>query len=69
MPLTMLRPGESGEIKKIGGREDTKQFLHKLGFVEGSSVTLISQLNGDLIVTVKDTRVAINREMANRILV
>ena len=69
MPMTLLRPGEKGTIKRVGGAEDTKRFLANLGFVGGSEVSVISELNGNLIVNVKDSRVAINREMAKHIMV
>lgn len=69
MPLTFAAPGEMNMIKKIGGRDKTKQFLGTLGFVEGSPVTVISELGGNIIVNIKDSRVAISREMANKILV
>lgn len=69
MPLTMARSGETNEIKRIGGREDTKRFLENLGFVTGGLVTVINQINGNLIVNVKDTRVAISKEMANKIMI
>ena len=69
MPLTMARSGEPNEIKRIGGREDTKRFLVNLGFVTGGLVTVINQINGNLIVNVKDTRVAISKEMANKIMI
>ncbi len=69
MPMTFLRPGEKGTIKRVGGAEDTKRFLANLGFVGGSEVSVISELNGNLIVNVKDSRVAINREMAKHIMV
>lgn len=69
MPLTMLNTGESGTIKKVGGKEDARLFLEKLGFVTGSVVTVISDTGGNLIVNVKDARVAIGRDMACRIMV
>ena len=69
MPLTMARSGEPNEIKRIGGREDTKRFLENLGFVTGGLVTVINQINGNLSVNVKDTRVAISKEMANKIMI
>ena len=69
MPLTLARSGEPNEIKRIGGREDTKRFLENLGFVTGGLVTVINQINGNLIVNVKDTRVAISKEMANKIMI
>lgn len=69
MPLTMMRPGEMSVIKKIGGKEETRKFLENLGFVTGGAVTVISEISGNMIVNVKDSRVAINKEMANRIMV
>lgn len=69
MPLTMAKQGEVNLIKKIGGREDTRRFLENLGFVVGGGVTVISQISGNVIVNVKDSRVAISREMANKIMV
>lgn len=69
MPLSMVGNGEEMQIKKIGGKESTRQFLEKLGFVPGSSVTVISRINGNVIVNVKQSRVAISREMANKIMV
>ena len=69
MPLTMLRNGEKGTIKRITGRGDTKRFLENLGFVVGADVSVVSELEGNVIVNVKDTRVAIGSEMANRIMV
>ncbi len=69
MPLTMLNIGETGKIKRIGGNEETRRFLNNLGFVVGGLVTVVSEINGSLIVNVKDSRVAIGRDMANKILV
>ena len=69
MPLTMVKTGEKSNIKKIGGQEKTRKFLQHLGFVVGEDVTVISQICGNLIVHVKDTRIAISQEMASRILV
>ncbi|MBO5470693.1 MAG: ferrous iron transport protein A [Lachnospiraceae bacterium] len=69
MPLTMAREGEENVIKKIGGREETRQFLENLGFVFGGTVTVISEINGNMIVNVKDSRVAIGKDMANHIMV
>lgn len=67
MPLSMVRTGESNVIKKVGGREDTRRFLENLGFVVGSAVTVVAEIGGNLIVNVKDSRVAIGRDMANKI--
>lgn len=69
MPVTFLRPGETGTIKRVGGATDTKRFLANLGFVDGSELRVISVLNGNLIVNIKDSRVALNREMAKHIMV
>lgn len=69
MPLAMMSAGEPAVIKKIGGKEDTRQFLENLGFVVGGVVTVISKANGNVIVNVKDSRVAIGQEMANKIMV
>lgn len=69
MPLTMARSGEPGTVKEICGKEETRRFLESLGFVEGGAVTVISQMGGNLIVNVKDTRVALSRSMANRIMI
>ncbi|MCD8103473.1 MAG: ferrous iron transport protein A [Lachnospiraceae bacterium] len=69
MPLSMAKTGEENIIKKIGGKEETRLFLERLGFVVGGAVSIISEVNGSLIVNVKDSRVAIGREMANHILV
>lgn len=69
MPLTMLRIGESETIKKIGGREDTRRFLENLGFTTGGEVTVVAKMGGNVIVSVKDSRVAVSREMACKIMV
>lgn len=69
MPLTMAREGEENVIKKVGGKEETRQFLENLGLVSGGTVTVISEINGNMIVNVKDSRVAIGKDMANHIMV
>ena len=69
MPLTMLETGREMQIRKIGGKDETRRFLESLGFVMGGFVTVVSELNGNLIVKVKDSRVAISKEMANKIMV
>ena len=69
MPLSMVKEGEPNVIHKVGGKEETKRFLENLGFVTGGVVTVISQVGGSLIVNVKDARIAIGRDMANKILV
>ena len=69
MPLTMMESGVEATIKTIRGKDQTRQFLQNLGFVEGAKVSVISSLAGNLIVSVKDTRVAISQKMASRIMV
>lgn len=69
MPLTMASKGEAMKILKVGGRENTKQFLNNLGFVVGADVTVISEAGGNMIVNIKDSRVAIGKDMANKIMV
>ncbi len=69
MPLTMAKEGESIVIHKVGGKEETRQFLENLGFVTGGMVTVISRMGGSMIVNVKDARVAIGKDMANKIMV
>ena len=69
MPLSMVKAGEENTIKKIGGKEETRKFLENLGFVTGSVITVISEIGGNVIVNIKDSRVAINKDMANKIMV
>ena len=69
MPLTMANPGEKVVIRKITGRDDVRQHLAELGFVVDSEVMVVSEISGNLIVQVKDSRVALNRDMANRIMI
>ena len=69
MPLTMLNAGETNTIKRVGGKEETKRFLENLGFVAGGNVTVVSETGGNLIVNIKDSRVAIGKDMANKIIV
>ena len=69
MPLSMVKPGETNTIKKVGGKEETRKFLENLGFVTGGEVTVVSEIEGNLVVNVKDSRVAIGKDMANRIMV
>ena len=69
MPLTMAGTGEENIIKKIGGNPETRKFLESLGFVAGGTVTIISEIAGNLIVNVKDSRVAVSREMAMKIMI
>ncbi len=65
----MAKEGEPNLIKKVGGREDTRRFLEKLGFVVGSAVTVLSVANGNLIVNIKDSKVAIGKELAMKIFI
>ena len=69
MPLTMVEPGEVQTIKKVGGNETTRRFLENLGFVTGASVTVVSTISGNMIINIKDSRVAVNEEMARKIMV
>lgn len=69
MPLTMVNIGETKNIVKITGKDETRRFLENLGFVEGTEVTVVSAISGNMIVSVRDARVAIDRSMANRIMV
>ena len=69
MPLVLADAGAEYMIKRIGGSPEVKKHLENLGFVVGGSVTVITELSGNLIVNVKETRVAINREMAQKIMV
>ena len=69
MPLSMVKNGEPYIIGRVGGKEDTRRFLESLGFVTGAEVTVISTAGGNLIVNVKDSRVAIGRDMANKVMV
>ena len=69
MPLTMAKAGETVMIRKISGKDEVRQHLAELGFVVESSITVVSEIAGNLIVQVKDSRVALDRSMANRILI
>lgn len=69
MPLAFMKPGDSGVVRRVGGSDEVKRFLANLGFVDGSQVIVVSEIHGDLIVNVKDSRIAINKEMASRIMV
>ncbi len=69
MPLTMAPVGEASTIQRVGGSEETRRFLANLGFVVGTEVTVISAIGGNVIVNVKDSRVAINQDMARHIMV
>lgn len=69
MPLLLAGVGEDNIIRKVGGNQETKKHLEDLGFVVGETVTVVSEINGNLIVKVKDSRVAISREMAGKIMI
>lgn len=69
MPLSMMKIGEKRQIIKITGKDETRRFLENLGFVMGSEVMVVSEIAGNLIVNIKETRVAIDKGMANRIIV
>ena len=69
MPLTLAAVGEENMIKKIGGKPEVKKHLENLGFVPGGNVKIISTIGGNLIVNVKESRVAISREMASKIMI
>ena len=69
MPLARAAGGEENTVKRIGGNQEVKQHLENLGFVVGGSVTVITSLGGNVIVNVKESRVAISEEMARKIMV
>ena len=69
MPLTMASIGEANTIRKVGGNEEPKRFLENLGFVAGAEITVVSAIGGNVIVNIKDSRVAINQDMARHIMV
>jgi len=69
MPLTLMKTGSVASIRKISGKSDVRRFLNSLGFVEGESVMIVSETGGNMILNVKDTRIALDRQMANKIMV
>lgn len=69
MPLTLANSGEELIIRKIGGNDETRRFLEGLGFVVGGNVTVVSEMSGNVIVKVKESRVAVSKEMAQRVMV
>ena len=69
MTLSMVSQGEDFLIKKINGKEEVRRFLENLGFVAGAQVSVISEISGNVIVQIKDSRVAISKEMAQKIIV
>ena len=68
MPLTMAKQGETVTIRKVTGKDEVRQHLAELGFVVDGTVTVVSQLGGNLILQVKDSRIALDKSMANRIM-
>ncbi len=69
MPLTMARAGETNIIRKVSGRDEVRRHLAELGFVAGATVTVVNEIAGNMILSVKDSRVALDRDMANRIMI
>ena len=69
IPLTLARSGEVNIIKRVGGKQEVRAHLENLGFVVGGGVMVINTIGGNLIVNVKDSRVAISREMAQKIMI
>lgn len=69
MPLTLAEAGEQNVIKKIGGKPEVKAHLENLGFVVGGTVTVVNAIGGNIIVKVKESRIAISREMAQKIMI
>lgn len=69
MPLSLANLGESNIIKKVGGRPEIKKHLENLGFVAGGNVTIVNMLGKNLIVNVKEARIAISQEMAQKIMI
>ena len=69
MPLTLAAAGEENIIRKVGGNPEVKQHLENLGFVVGGTVTVVNSMAGNLIVNVKESRIAISREMAQKIMI
>ncbi len=69
MPLSMANVGDANIIKRITGRDEVRQHLSEMGFVEGAEVTVISELGGNLILSIKESRVALDKTMASRIMV
>lgn len=69
MPLTMAKPGETVTIRKITGKDEVRQHLAELGFVVDGSVTVVSELAGNLILQVKESRIALDRTLANRVMI
>lgn len=69
MPLSFIKKGDSAAIKRIDGNDETKRFLSHLGFVEGASVTVISEIAGNMILKVKESRIAVDKGLVKRIFI
>ena len=69
MPLPMAKPGETVTIRKITGKDEVRQHLAELGFVVDGSVTVVSEIAGNLILQVKESRIALDRTLANRVMI
>ena len=69
MPLLLAQPGELNKIMAVRGGGETKRFLESMGFVEGTEITVVSEFDGNLIVNVKDARVALSKVMAGKIMI
>lgn len=69
MPLTMAKPGEVNYICKITGKDEVRQHLAELGFVVGERVMVVSEIGGNMILSIKDSRIALDKGMANRIII
>lgn len=69
MPLTMAKPGETVTIRKVTGKDEVRQHLAELGFVVDGTVTVVSEMAGNLILQVKDSRIALDRTLANRVMI
>lgn len=69
MPLTMAKPGETVTIRKITGKDEVRQHLAELGFVVDGSVTVVSEIAGNMILQVKESRIALDRTLANRVMI
>lgn len=68
MPLSMAKPGETVTIKKIGGKPEVRQHIAELGFVIDETITVVSEAGGNMILQVKDSRIALGKDMAGKIM-
>lgn len=68
VPLSMVRRGETVRVRTVSGKDETRRFLGNIGFVEDAEVSVVSEMNGNVIVNVKGTRVAVSKAMASRVL-